>query len=112
MQEENSEAGVVGSTHWRSSASKFSYRMRHTSQAKFLRISYLSSTAGYDFDVLVNQQKVAHVVPGKPANNNIVSEEFALPPAGQVTDEPFVVEFVATSGKKTAPITDVRILRK
>ena len=113
LQAEDSETGVTGNKHWRSSGSRFSYRMRHTSQAKFLRISYLVPRSGCDFDVLVNEEKVAHIVADKPANSNdSVSAEYALPGAGQVTDERFVVEFVAAKGSKTAQVTDVRILKK
>ncbi len=112
LKAENSQTGILLNMHWRSATGYFSYQLRHNPSAKFLRVTYYAKEKDCSFDILLNQAKLAHIVLDGTAKTDFISTEFPLPEASAGSNERFVVTFAATDGQKTAPVTEVRVMRK
>ena len=108
LQADNSRTGLTQNTHWRSAAGTIDFQMRRSPVAKFFRISYYGKDKDRAFDVLINKVKVAHIVLDGTGADEFISAEYALPAD---TSGPMQVEFVATDGRQTAAISDVRVLK-
>lgn len=112
MESKDSQTGSLNNVHFRSATGYFSYRLRHTAEAKYLRIAYFTTAETRSFDILVNKNKVGQVKTKGTTAGIARSIEYPLPAASAGNDEHFLVEFVAADGFATAPITDVRILKR
>lgn len=110
MVEEQSKTGYFRNLHWRSTTGFFSYKMRMRAEVKTLGITYYSKEAGYEFDIFIDDVKIAHVTAKASADDEFVTEEYVVPGAVKNNDR-VVVKFVASAGNKTAAIYDVRLLR-
>ncbi|UOE52871.1 glycoside hydrolase family 127 protein [Mucilaginibacter sp. SMC90] len=108
----DSQAGILNNVHFRTASGYFSYQLRHTAQARYLRIAYFTAAEACSFDILVNGSRVGQVKTEGTTAGIVKSVEYPLPAAAGGNDERFLVEFVATNGLGTAPITDVRILKQ
>ncbi|MEO7213824.1 glycoside hydrolase family 127 protein [Mucilaginibacter sp.] len=110
MIEEQSKTGYFRNLHWRSATGYFSYKMRMRPDVKTLGITYYAKEAGYEFDIFIDDVKIAYVTAKARNNDEFVTEEYAIPDAAKKSDK-VVVKFVASAGNKTAAIYDVRLLR-
>lgn len=108
LQTDNSQTGLTHNTHWRSAAGYINFQMRFSPAAKFLRISYYAQDKNRSFDVLVNKIKIAHIVLDGTGIADFVSAEYPLPAA---ISGSLQVSLVATDGRQTAAIADVRVMR-
>ncbi|OCX53009.1 glycosyl hydrolase [Mucilaginibacter sp. PPCGB 2223] len=107
-----SQTGTINNLHWRSAGGSFSYQLRRSPAAKTLRIAYYAKDKGCEFDILINGNKIAHLLLDGTAQNDLAVAEYPLPvslPGAQ--GSPLTVSFIAANGSATAKITDVRIMR-
>jgi len=111
MAAEKSETGVFRNRHWRSAKGYFSYRMRLMPAVKTLGITYYGKETAREFDIYVNDTKLAHVLLDGSGTDTFVTKEYALPDAVKANARGLTVKFVATDGNSTASIYDVRLLR-
>ncbi|HEY5327467.1 MAG TPA: DUF6805 domain-containing protein, partial [Mucilaginibacter sp.] len=111
MAAEKSETGVFRNRHWRSAKGYFSYRMRLIPAVKTLGITYYGKETAREFDIYVNDTKLAHVLLDGSGTDTFVTKEYALPDAVKANARGLTVKFVATDGNSTASIYDVRLLR-
>ena len=109
---ENAESGVFRNIHWRSASGYFSYRMRINPAVKSIGVTYYGKETNRDFDIFINDVKIAHVVLANTGNDDFVDAEYPVPAALTTGGRDVIVKFVATRGYKTAEIYDVRLLRK
>ncbi|HEX8021304.1 glycoside hydrolase family 127 protein [Mucilaginibacter sp.] len=108
----DSQTGILNNVHFRFATGYFSYQLRHTAEAKYLRITYFTTADARSFDILVNKSRVGQVKTGGTTAGIAKNMEYPLPAAAAGNDERFLVEFIATNGLSTAPVTDVRILKQ
>ncbi|WP_352432921.1 glycoside hydrolase family 127 protein [Mucilaginibacter sp. PAMB04274] len=107
---DRSETGIFRNLHWRNAAGYFGYRMRMSPAVNKLSITYYGLEKA-DFDIYINETKLAHVTLEGTEGDTFVAKEFAVPEDVKKAGNSIQVKFVATPGKKTAAIYDVRLLR-
>ncbi|NOW96405.1 glycoside hydrolase family 127 protein [Mucilaginibacter sp. SG564] len=107
---EKSETGIFRNLHWRNAADFFSYRMRFNSAVKMLRISCYGKESG-EFDIYLNDFKLTHVSLDGTGPDAFIAKEYTIPESVKTNEKNMVVKFVASGGKKTAAIYDVRLMR-
>jgi len=86
-------------------------RMRLMPAVKTLGITYYGKETAREFDIYVNDTKLAHVLLDGSGTDTFVTKEYALPDAVKANARGLTVKFVATDGNSTASIYDVRLLR-
>ena len=109
---ENSESGIHLNRHWRHATGWFSYRLvDKKKEAVKLRITYYGLDSGRQFDILVNDQKLAEVNLDGSHGNGFFEEDYAIPAtvrqAGVLT-----VKFVAHPGSLAGGVFGVRLMRE
>ena len=108
---ENSETGMFRNRHWRSAKGYFSYRLRLAPVAKSLGITYYGRETAREFDVYLNETKLAHVSLNGSGPDTFVTTEYPIPDAVKANARGLTIKFVANDGNRTASVYDVRILR-
>lgn len=107
---EQSATGVFGNWHWRSASGYFSYSMRMTPAVKSLYIAYNGKEKDRDFDVYIDDIKIAHVKLDQSGTDDLVSKEYSVPEQLKANKK-VIIKFVASPGSQTASIYDVRLLQ-
>jgi DUF1680 family protein len=108
---ENSETGVFRNRHWRSSKAYFSYRMRLSPNVKSLAITNYGREVNREYDIYVNDSKLAHIVEDGSGPDGFITKEYSLSDRIKAGVKSLIIKFVATDKSSTASIYDVRILR-
>lgn len=111
MMSEASKTGYFRDLHWRNATGYFSYKMRMRPEVKSLGVTYYGRETGCEFDIFMNDVKVAHVTSKESTDDAFVTEEYPIPAAISKDSRSLAVKFVATNGNKTAAIYDVRLLK-
>jgi DUF1680 family protein len=107
---DKSETGMLANVHWRSASGYFSYRMRMTPAVKSLYIAYNGKEKGRDFDVYMDDIKIAHVTIDQSGTDDLVSREYNVPEQLKA-NKSVIIKFLASPGSQTASIYEVRLLR-
>lgn len=77
---ENSEAGVYNDRHWRHARGWFSYELNDPEKAaKTLRVTYSGNDRGRNFDILINNQKLATVNLKAEHGDSFVDVDYPIP---------------------------------
>ena len=84
--------------------------MKMAPNAQILRVTYLSSNKDRDFDVMINDQKIAHVAFKDGRGEQFFNQDYEIPASIRPLKE-VLVKFVAAKGSKTADVFDVRVLK-
>jgi len=108
---DKSETGIFRNRHWRSAKGYFSYRMRLTPNAKTLGVTYYGKESSGEFDIYVNDTKLAHVKLDGSGPDTFNTIEYPLPDSVKASGRNLIVKFVAADGSSTASIYDLRLLR-
>ncbi|WP_233268780.1 glycoside hydrolase family 127 protein [Mucilaginibacter lacusdianchii] len=107
---DKSETGVFRNLHWRNATGYFGYRLRMTPAVNKLSITYYGLESA-EFDIYLNDIKLEHVTLAGTEGDAFVTKEFAVPEDVKKAGNSVQVKFVATPGKKTAAIYDLRLLK-
>lgn len=107
---ERSETGTFETRHWRSASGYFSYRMRMTPAVKSLYIAYNGKEKDRDFDIYIDDVKIAHVRLDQSGTDNFVGKEYSVPEQLKA-NKSVIVKFLASPGSQTASVYDVRLLK-
>ncbi|PWK71470.1 hypothetical protein LX99_04494 [Mucilaginibacter oryzae] len=108
---EKSETGIFRNLHWRSATGFFSYRLRTNADVKVLGITYYGRENGREFDIYLDDLKLAHVSLNGTGPDTFVTKEYAIPESLKTNAGAITVKFVAADGNKTAAIYGVRLMR-
>jgi hypothetical protein len=111
MDAENSETGVFRNRHWRSSKAYFGYRMRLSPNVKSLAITYYGREMNREYDIYVNDSKLAHIIEDGSGPDGFITKEYPLPDEIKAGAKSLIIKFIATDKSSTASIYDIRILR-
>ncbi|MCJ8209013.1 glycoside hydrolase family 127 protein [Mucilaginibacter sp. RS28] len=111
LNSQNSNTGIINNRHWRDAGDFFSYKLGGNSQTTVLQISYSGKDRDRQFDVYINGQNITHINVADDAAEAVVTKEFKLPDGLAKTNKVLEVKFVATGGKRTAPVYSVKLLR-
>jgi DUF1680 family protein len=108
---DRSETGIFRNLHWRNATGSFSYRMRMLPAVNKLSITYYGKEKEAEFDIYLNETKLEHISLNGTGGDTFITKEFDVPKDAKKAGNTALVKFVATPGKKTAAIYDVRILK-
>jgi DUF1680 family protein len=111
MVTDQSETGIFRNLHWRNAAAFFSYRLRMSAAVNKLSITYYGLEKGAEFDIYLNETKLEHISLNGTEGDAFVTKEFTVPEDIKKAGNSVLVKFVASPGKKTAAIYDLRLLR-
>lgn len=107
---EKSATGTFENRHWRSASAYFSYKMRMTPGVKSLYIAYNGKEKDRDFDIYIDDVKIAHVKLDQSGTDDLVGKEYSVPEQLKA-NKSVTIKFLASPGSQTASIYDVRLLR-
>jgi DUF1680 family protein len=111
---EDTESGVNMRRHWRHARGWFSYDLEDEHhEAKYLQITYFGADRGRQFDILINDTKIATVALQGERGAEFFAVEYPIPSAivGQ-SDGTLVTRFVAHEGSIAGGVYGVRLLRE
>jgi len=108
---DQSETGIFRNLHWRSATGSFSYRMRTSPSVNKLGITYYGREKDAEFDIYINDSKLEHIILNGTEGDTFITREFNVPDDFRKAGNTVTIKFVATAGKKTAAIYDVRLLK-
>jgi DUF1680 family protein len=111
MVTDQSETGIFRNLHWRNAAGFFSYRLRMSAAVNKLSITYYGLEKGAEFDIYLNETKLEHISLNGTEGDAFVTKEFTVPEDIKKAGNSVLVKFVASPGKKTAAIYNLRLLR-
>ena len=111
---ERTENGVHKDRFWRTSRAWFSYDLKNNNkEAKRLRITYYGEDRGRNFDILLNDVKVATVNLDGSKGDTFYYEDYNIPEeALQKDEETLTVKFVAHEQSIAGGIYGVRLLKE
>ncbi|WP_029902794.1 glycoside hydrolase family 127 protein [Prevotella sp. 10(H)] len=110
FQSEKSRTGFTEDMHWRDAEGWFSYEMKNNDKnAKCLYIKYFDMGQSAEFDIVVNEQKISSVKLENAGDNKILTSFIEIP-ENYIHEENMTVKFIAKEKKRTAKITEVRLL--
>lgn len=112
IQLENSKTGFVEDIHWREASGWFSYQLKNKDKkAKSLYVKYFNADPSCNFDIQINDKRVASLsLTGK--NRNELQTAIYSIPESELDKENLTVKFVSLPGSTTAKIAEVRLLSK
>ncbi|MFD2599672.1 beta-L-arabinofuranosidase domain-containing protein [Sphingobacterium corticis] len=109
IQSSQSTTGAHNGIQWREADGWFSYQLRQSSgEAKFLYIQYFAEDE-YDYSMAINGVQVARLTNDQNASG-LQQQTIALPKEIQANAD-LLIRVEANSGKKTAKLTNIRLLR-
>ena len=112
---EGSESGVHKNRHWRHAHGWFSYELKdNNKEAAVLRITYYGLDEDRNFDILVNNKKIATVKLDGSRGDNFYTVDYPIP-ARILKDKDsntLVTKFVAHKGSVAGGIYHVQLLRE
>ncbi|MES2277241.1 MAG: glycoside hydrolase family 127 protein [Bacteroidota bacterium] len=110
MDAENSKSGLIKDRHFRSADGFFSYKMKMSTAVQTLQVTYYGLNKGREFDILLNDQRIAHVVLDGSRGDRFFTQEYQVPAAFKSIKE-VTVKFSAAKPSSTADIFDVRLVK-
>lgn len=112
FQGEHTRAGVNNGHHWRDARGWFSYRLSNPNkEANVLRITYWGTDTGRQFDVLVNDTRLASEHLRGEHGPALFSREYVLPEHLRNSDV-LIVRFQANPGSIAGGVYGVDLLRE
>ncbi|SDL13184.1 hypothetical protein SAMN05421823_104459 [Catalinimonas alkaloidigena] len=111
---ERTESGIYRNRHWRHAKGWFSYALKDKQQeAAALRVTYSGQDRDRQFDILVNETRVATVALDGSQGDTFFTVDYPLPPEliQAASDKTLVVKFAAHPGSMAGGIYHVRLLR-
>ena len=112
---EQTETGVFKDRHWRHARKWFSYELKDENrQASRLRITYYGLDKGRNFDILINNTKIASVQLDGSGGDKFYTVDYKIPAEITKNAKGGVLEtkFVAHEGSIAGGIYHVRLLRE
>jgi hypothetical protein len=110
IQSDNSTTGLFNNKHYRQASGFFSYKMKMSASAKFLEVTYYGEDKDKEFDIFINEEKLAHVVLSGIDGKRFFTKDYLIPDDLK-TQPVVVVKFKATEGSTTAQVYDLRIIK-
>ena len=111
---EDSQTGVHRDRRWRDAKGWFSYQLDSKGyKTPILRITYSRSDAGRNFDILVNDEKLAEVTIERAGGDNFFTVDYMIPESimSEANDGKLTVKFAARPNSVAGGIYDVMLLR-
>ncbi|MBN1377818.1 MAG: glycoside hydrolase family 127 protein [Gammaproteobacteria bacterium] len=110
---EQTESGANMLRHWRHAFNWFSYKLNDKSkEAKYLQITYFGADRGRNFDIFINDIKIASVALKGEHGAEFYSVDYPIPSAvAKNSDGHLVTKFVAHKDSIAGGIYYVRLLR-
>lgn len=109
---EETQAGVNANKYWRDSRKWFSYELTDKdNQARTLRITYFGLDKDRNFDVLVNDVKIATVQLNGDKGNDFYDVDYSLPANVKSKNGVLTLKFVAAKNSIAGGIYYVRLLK-
>lgn len=108
------ESGVHQNRHWRHALRWFSYDLKDTArEARLLRVTYWGRDRGRNFDILVNNEKIATVNLDGSLGDDFVEIDYPLPKGliEKAHNGILTVKFQARDGSIAGGIYYVRLMR-
>jgi DUF1680 family protein len=112
---DKTEAGIHRGRHWRHATGWFSYELKDPKrEAKVLRITYYGLDAGRNFDILMNDEKLATVALDGSQGDKFYTVDYAVPASvwKNAKGNVLVTKFAAHSGSTAGGIYGVRLLKE
>ncbi|GAB6012973.1 beta-L-arabinofuranosidase domain-containing protein [Viscerimonas tarda] len=110
IRSENSSTGFVEDIHWREARGWFGYQLANKDkQAKQLYITYFNQSKSRNFDVYVNDEKLATLNLDGTDGDKLQTATYPIPES-EVTKETLTIRFIAHQKSTTARIATVRAL--
>ncbi|MBK5721909.1 glycoside hydrolase family 127 protein [Dysgonomonas sp. Marseille-P4677] len=110
IQSDNSRTGFIEDIHWREAHGWFSYKMKNTGKtSKFLYLKYFDRDHNRNFDVLINNQKVATIKLKGRGGDNLFTATYLIPQDEQQNDV-LEIKIMASSQSMTTKIAEIRCL--
>ncbi|MHB9055019.1 MAG: beta-L-arabinofuranosidase domain-containing protein [Paludibacteraceae bacterium] len=110
IQFENSKNGFVEDIHWREANGWFSYQLKNKDKkAKSLYVKYLNADPSRNFDIQINDKRVASLSLTGRNGNELQTAIYSIPES-ELDKENLTVKFVSLPGSTTAKIAAVRLL--
>ncbi|WP_224995364.1 glycoside hydrolase family 127 protein [Cesiribacter sp. SM1] len=112
---EGTESGVHQNRHWRHATGWFSYNLKdEKGEAALLRITYYGQDKDRNFDILVNNTKIATVKLDGSHGDTFYTVDYPIPAelVKHAPDHTLVTKFVAHQGSVAGGIYYVRLMKK
>lgn len=112
IQSENSYTGFVEDVHWREAHGWFSYKLKNSKKnSKFLYLKYFDRDQNRNFEVFVNNQKVAEIAMQGRGGDSLLTATYIIPDSEKEKDI-LEVKIVASPNSMTSKIAEIRNLSK
>ncbi len=111
---EGTESGVHQNRHWRHATGWFSYNLKDKKgEAKFLRLTYYGLDRGRNFDILINDKKIATVNLDGSQGDRFYTVDYPIPAEliKKGKDNTLVTKFKAHPGSVAGGIYGVRLMK-
>ncbi len=112
---EDTESGVHQDRHWRHATGWFSYELKdEKKEAAFLRITYYGLDKDRNFDILINDTRIATVELDGSQGDGFFTVDYPIPPnvVQEAPDNTLVTKFAAHKGSTAGGIYGVRLMKK
>jgi DUF1680 family protein len=110
MEADDSKTGIFKDRHWRSASGSFSYKLKLIPIAKAIQITYYGLDKDGEFDIYLNDQKLAHVILNGEQGDKYFTANYNIPDQTKKQGNA-TIKFIATKGHTTGNIYDVRVLK-
>lgn len=112
IKSDNSYTGFVEDIHWREAKGWFSYQLKNTDKnSKYLYLKYFDRDRDRNFQIFVNDQKIAEVNMNGGEADNLFTVTYLIPESEQQKDV-LEIKIVASPNSMTSKIVEVRNLSK
>lgn len=111
---ENTESGTYKDRHWRHARGWFSYDLNNKDkEPASLQVTYNGQDSGRNFDILINEERIATVKLDGSQGDKFYAVNYAIPMelVNKAVDGKLVVKFEAHPGSIAGGVFDVRLVR-
>lgn len=111
---ENTESGIYKDRHWRHARGWFSYDLNNKDkETALLQVTYNGQDSGRNFDILINEERIATVKLDGSQGDKFYAVNYAIPMEliNKAVDGKLVVKFEAHPGSIAGGVFDVRLVR-